>query len=98
MRRDGETRILLAIALGASLAGCASGSAPVPSDIPAGAAGALPAAEVLDTDLWMIPVARDTRGCVQYRMHSESRPSLAAVFYRTRAGDFSTIEEEAACT
>ena len=46
----------------------------------------------------MQPVGRDARGCVQYRMQSKRRPALEALFYRTRAGDFSTIEEEAACT
>jgi len=58
----------------------------------------LPASVQLDHDLLMEPIARDARGCVQYRMRSARRPSITALFYRTHAGDFSTIAEEAACT
>lgn len=59
---------------------------------------ALPAAIRLAKDLVMAPVGYDRRGCVIYQMESQSRPALQSAFYRTRAGDFSTIEEEAACT
>ena len=61
-------------------------------------ARALPAAERLGDDLVMAPVSRDARGCVQYRMMTERRSAPTALFYRTNAGDFSTIEEEASCT
>jgi hypothetical protein len=46
----------------------------------------------------MAPIGRDQRGCVVYQLEFQSRPAMQSVFYRTRAGDFSTIEEEAACT
>ena len=59
---------------------------------------ALPASEQLASDLVMAPIGRDQRGCVVYQLESQSRPAMQSVFYRTRGGDFSTIEEEAACT
>ena len=93
-------RLTLLLALAATLAACAgaggSGDQSAPSE--ARAVGPLPAAETLDADLVMAPIGRDARGCVQYRMQSTRRPAVQAVFYRTAAGDFSTIKEEAACT
>lgn len=90
---------LAALAVAALLAGCASGggTSSAVSDSPS-APRPLPTAETLDADLVMAPVGRDARGCVQYRMRSQKRPAVDAVFYRTRFGDFSTIREEAACT
>ena len=55
------------------------------------------AAEEIGDDLWMVPVARDDRGCVQYRLHSNSRQTLHAVFYRTPLGAYSTNRAEAVC-
>jgi hypothetical protein len=105
MHRDGGERLAFTIAIGLLLAGCASDAPPT------GSRQAqefrqdrqlqmqpLPAAEFLSQDLRMVPVARDGRGCVQYRLESEARPGLNALFYRTVAGDFSTIKEEASCT
>jgi len=110
MREDGGARLTpksrpmwvrtgLAGLLALALSGCAGAQA----GRTAGAdrndgARALPAAEQLADDLYMVPIARDGRGCVQYRMQSDRRPRLQALFYRTQAGDFSTIEAEAACT
>ena len=98
-RRTGLT-LLATIAL----AGCAAGSGGSGSNATSNGAqearfgGPLPAAETLGDDLIMRPIGRDARGCVEYEMQSKRRPALNAVFYRTRAGDFSTIKEEAACT
>lgn len=94
--------LALAAAVALTLGACAGGgdgnapstavqSAPQPT-------GPLPESVSLAQDLKMVPIARDRRGCVLYRMQSERRPNLDALFYRTQAGDFSTIEEEAACT
>jgi len=88
---------LTVIGLAALLAGCAAGGG-APTNAPAARFGPLPAAETLDPDLVMVPVARDAAGCVQYRLRSDRRPTVEAVFYRTRFGDFSTIRAEAACT
>ena len=105
MCRNGRTRLILV--LGLLAAGCSSTQPepPVSSEpkklrlvAPKLVASPLPGAENLAPDLLMIPVARDGQGCVEYRMQSKSRPNLDAVFYRTNAGDFSTIQEEAACT
>lgn len=99
MRRESSARLISYIALAGALALAActtsgGGGAAVRTN----ASTPLPAAERLDSGLMMVPVARDGRGCVQYRLESERRPRLDALFYRTRAGDFSTIEAEAACT
>ena len=59
---------------------------------------ALPASVQLASDTIMAPIGRDQRGCVVYQLEFQSRPAMQSVFYRTRGGDFSTIEEEAACT
>ena len=97
-------RLIGGIVIGLALAGCASDAARAPMAAPpppvaqAEAPRPLPAAERLGDDLVMVPVARDGRGCVQYQMIAEREQPLSAVFYRTYAGDFSTIEEEAACT
>ena len=101
MRGDGRTGLIFALVASAAIAlgGCAgaASSSRTAHTAPA-AAQPLPAAEKLGQDLLMVPVARDGRGCVQYRMQSARRPRIEAVFYRTHAGDFSTIEAEAACT
>ncbi len=90
------------LALALLVAGCAGDGAAPKAARDSGAesrmASSLPSAEQLGQDLLMVPVARDGRGCVQYRMESENRPRVQAVFYRTHAGDFSTIRGEAACT
>lgn len=112
MRRDSKPRLIACLATALLAAACvANPPPPAKTDRTAKAsvraepdtkverpARPLPAAEKLDKDLVMAPFARDARGCVMYRMQSKNRPGLNAVFYRTRAGDFSTIEEEAACT
>lgn len=62
------------------------------------AARPLPGAEEqIGDDLWMVPVARDAGGCVQYRLHSSNRATLQAVFYRTPLGAYSTNRAEAGC-
>lgn len=107
MRFNGKAGIAAVVSLVA--AACASApteqrpasvsvSPPPRVSTPAPPMRPLPAAETLAQGLKMVPVARDARGCVQYRMQSATRPSLAKMFYRTNGGDFSTIEEEAACT
>ena len=96
MPGDSGARLTTTIAVGLALlaAGCATSDGLSTTSN----AQSLPAAVTLGQDLHMVPVARDGRGCVQYRVQSQSRPRIEAVFYRTRAGDFSTIEAEAACT
>jgi len=110
MREDGGARLTpksrriwagtgLAGLLALALSGCAGGQAGRTASVDRSESPrALPAAEQLADDLYMVPIARDGRGCVQYRMQSDRRPRLQALFYRTGAGDFSTIEAEAACT
>ncbi len=84
------------------LAACGSSDEPPPHaarEVPWPAPQrALPASEKLASDLVMAPIGRDQRGCVVYKLESQSRPAIQSVFYRTPGGDFSTIEEEAACT
>jgi hypothetical protein len=84
------------------LAACGSSDEPPPHaarEVPWPAPQrALPASEQLASDLVMAPIGRDQRGCVVYKLESQSRPAIQSVFYRTHGGDFSTIEEEAACT
>jgi hypothetical protein len=105
MCRRGRTRIILV--LGLLAAGCSSSQSTSPTNMapaelrpvaPKLISAPLPGAESLAPNLLMTPVARDGQGCVEYRMQSDSLPNLEAVFYRTNAGDFSTIQEEAACT
>lgn len=93
----GSQRLAI-VGLAAMLAACAGGGGAGRTATSSATQRALPAAETLDSDLVMTPVGRDARGCVQYQMRSIKRPSVDAVFYRTRYGDFSTISEEAACT
>lgn len=54
--------------------------------------------EQIGDDLWMIPVARDSSGCLQYRLHSDNRATLQAIFYRTPIGAYSTNRAEAGCS
>ena len=100
MRRESSARLIpyIAVAGALALAACTTNGGGGPAAVRTNASTPLPAAERLDAGLMMVPVARDGRGCVQYRLESERRPRLDALFYRTRAGDFSTIEAEAACT
>ena len=86
---------LLLPACGSSDAPQADAAREVPRPAPQ---RALPASEQLASDLVMVPIGRDQRGCVVYQLESQSRPAMQSVFYRTRGGDFSTIEEEATCT
>lgn len=81
------------------LAGC-GGSAPPPraEQPPPRVPQYLPMSEELAAGLVMAPIGWDARGCVQYLMETRSQPQLRSIFYRTHSGDFSTIEEEAACT
>jgi len=84
------------------LKACGSSDGPLPlaaREVPWPAPQRAPPASVqLASDLVMAPIGRDQRGCVVYQLEFQSRPAMQSVFYRTRAGDFSTIEEEAACT
>ncbi len=84
------------------LTSCGSSDAPPPlaaREVPWPAPQrALPASVQLASDFMMAPIGRDQRGCVVYQLEFQSRPAMQSVFYRTRGGDFSTIEEEAACT
>lgn len=114
MRTESRSRLTTALCGGlcALLAACSGGGsdraarrsgvvAPPPRVQPAPQRlyrASLPAREELARDLVMVPISWDARGCVQYRMESAARPALRSIFYRTRAGDFSTIKEEAACT
>lgn len=90
-----------AIAVPLLLAGCGGGE-PLPpprAEQPTPSVTRyLPVSEQLAVGLVMAPFGWDPDGCVQYQLETPSQPQLKSVFYRTQAGDFSTLREEAACT
>jgi hypothetical protein len=51
----------------------------------------------LSDELFMVPVARDDRGCVVYRVASSSHRFDRTAFWRVAEGHFSTNPEAARC-
>lgn len=67
-----------------------------PATEPPGAP-AEPKIERLGQFLYMVPVARDKRGCVVYRVESPFRRFDNALYWRAGEGDFSTDPASAKC-
>ncbi len=87
--------LTLAALLGAS--GCAqaqsggqmSQSHP-PADLPAGAI-------VTGDGIYMVPIAPDETGCMQYRMYAPGKAVVQMIFYRAADGKFTPDRAQADC-
>jgi hypothetical protein len=77
-------RAVAAAALMALLTGC-SGLGGDPPGAPSN-----PQIERLGDYIYMVPVARDPRGCVVYRVESPFRQSDRAPYWRVGKGNFTT--------
>lgn len=74
-----------------ALAACGTPAAEPPG------APAEPKIERLGQFLYMVPVARDERGCVVYRVESPFRRFDRALYWRAGEGDFTTDPTAATC-
>ncbi len=48
-------------------------------------------------DLYQVPVGTDAGGCMQYRMFSQTKAVVAAIFYRAPSGEFTMDRSRADC-
>ena len=84
-------RTLAAVGLALAATACGSlGSAPP-------GAPAEPVVERLGPQLFMVPFARDERGCVVYRLESPRRQGSQALYWRIGKGNFTTNPDAATC-
>ena len=86
-----DFRPVTAAALMLAASACAG-----PATDPPGAP-AEPKIERLGQFLYMVPVARDERGCVVYRVESPFRRFDRALYWRAGEGDFTTDPTAATC-
>ena len=86
-----DLRPIAAAALVAGLAACAAPGTETPG------APEKPAIERLGEYLYMVPVARDERGCVVYRVESPLRRFDRALYWRLGEGNFTTNPTAAEC-
>lgn len=86
-----DLRPVTAAGLVLALAACAA-----PATEPPGAP-AEPKIERLGQFLYMVPVARDERGCVVYRVESPLRLFDRSLYWRAGEGDFTTDPAAAEC-
>jgi hypothetical protein len=83
--------LTLAALLG--VAGCAhaqSGGQMSQSDLPAGAIAT-------GDGVYMVPIAPDEAGCMQYRMHAPGKAVVQMIFYRSADGKFTPDRAQADC-
>lgn len=83
--------LTLAALLGiAGSAQAQSGEQMSPSDLPAGA--------IRTADgIYMVPIAPDETGCMQYRMHAPGKAVVEVIFYRAADGKFTPDRSQADC-
>ena len=85
-----RTGVIAALGL-LALTGCAA----EPADTPG--APAQPRIERLSDNLFMVPVARDDRGCVMYRMRTRRSWSERTFYWRVGPGHYSNNPQAARC-
>ena len=86
-----DFRAVTAAAIMLALAGCSGLGYEAPG------APADPQIERLGQYLYMVPVARDRRGCVVYRVESPLRQTDRAFYWRVGKGNFTTDPMAARC-
>ncbi len=58
----------------------------------------LPAGAIATGDgVYMVPIAPDDTGCMQYRMHAPGKATVQAIFYRAADGKFTVDRAQADC-
>lgn len=62
-----------------------------PSPVPEGAI------EVGD-DVYQVPIGKDSDGCDRYRMFSQNKAVVAAIFYRDGDGNFTMDKSKVVCS
>ena len=90
----------LALAVGITLQGCSAqapgaastsgGSAQKAAEVPAGAIR-------IGHELYQVPTGADDDGCPRYRLYSPTRLVAQVIYYRDRAGGFTTDRQRADC-
>ena len=79
---------------GARAPGTAGNSGSVTGDTAAEVpAGAIPIGDAL----YQVPIDADEDGCPRYRLYSPTRLVAQVIYYRDRAGGFTTDRRQAAC-
>jgi hypothetical protein len=58
--------------------------------------GVPPDAVRIGDDAYMVPIGKDTDGCMQYRMHAPGRAVPQVIFYANGKGGFTMNRAEAA--
>jgi hypothetical protein len=91
----------LALVVGIALQGCAARAPDAASRPESGAdlaqAGAPPGAVRIGDQLYQMPIGADDDGCPRYRLYSPTRLVAQVIYYRDRAGGFTTDRRQAAC-
>jgi hypothetical protein len=91
----------LALVAGIALQGCGaqgSGAATISGDAADQPAAELPSGAVrIGEDLYQVPIGEDDHGCPRYRLYSPTRLVALVIYYRDRAGRFTTDRQQAAC-
>ena len=90
---------LRAILLPLSLAACLGAVACAPSSSAAQvSAPQLPAGAIQTGEgVYMVPVAPDESGCMQYRMHAPGKAVVQVIYYRAADGTFTPDRSKADC-
>ena len=68
-----------------------------PENTPPTASVPPPGAIRVGDDYYMVPIATDDSGCLQYRGWSSSRPVPAAIYYRKPDGEFTLYRSDTGC-
>jgi hypothetical protein len=91
----------LALMVSLALQGCgaqAPGAGSTAGGIAGEAAGEIPPGAIpIGGDLYQVPIGADDAGCPRYRLYSPTRLVAQVIYYRDRAGGFTTDRQQAAC-
>ena len=91
----------LALVVGITLPGCATqapGAASTSGGIAEEAAEVPPGAIRMGRELYQVPIGADDDGCMRYRLYSPTRLVAQVIYYRDRAGRFTTDRQQADCS
>ena len=91
----------LALVVSITLQGCAAEAPGAASNVGGNtgeaAAEVPPGATPIGDGLYQVPIGADDDGCPRYRLYSPTRLVAQVIYYRGRAGGFTTARQDAAC-